>query len=131
MLSGRVYEARRVLVGEDVPGIARLIGRLIEREGAEVVYTSNGDDVMRILIEERIDALVVDNRMPGRWGVEIALALLETRPDLPIIITTANALGVIAPKNVLLVVDKSELPKMLDTLRWAIGLYPEAAVSSF
>jgi DNA-binding NtrC family response regulator len=103
---------------------------MIEREGAEVVYTSNGDDVMRILSTEKIDALVVDNRMPGRWGVDIALALLETRPDLPIIITTANVLGVIAPKNVLLVVDKSELPKMLDTLRWAIGLYPECAVSA-
>ena len=129
-MSGSVSEYRRVLVGEDVPGIARLIGGMIEREGAEVVYTSNGDDVMRILSTEKIDALVVDNRMPGRWGVDIALALLETRPDLPIIITTANVLGVIAPKNVLLVVDKSELPKMLDTLRWAIGLYPECAVSA-
>lgn len=108
-----------------------MIGRLIEREGAEVVYTANGNDVLRILSEERIDALVVDNRMPGRWGVDIALALLETHPGLPIIITTGNVLGVIAPENVLLVVDKSELHKMLDMLRWAIGLYPEAAVSSF
>lgn len=130
-MSGSVSEYRRVLVGEDVPGIARLIGRLIEREGAEVVYTANGNDVLRILSEERIDALVVDNRMPGRWGVDIALALLETHPGLPIIITTGNVLGVIAPENVLLVVDKSELHKMLDMLRWAIGLYPEAAVSSF
>lgn len=129
-MSRMVSEDCRVLVGEDVPGIARLIGGMIEREGAEVVYTSNGDDVMRILSTEKIDALVVDNRMPGRWGVDIALDLLETRPDLPIIITTANVLGVIAPKNVLLVVDKSELPKMLDTLRWAIGLYRECAVSA-
>lgn len=68
-------------------GNVQVIGRYMNPvEAIEVIRTlqSNGR-------ESPIDAVFLDNRMPGMNGMEVARAIRQMIPQMPIIFTTAHA----------------------------------------
>jgi len=62
---------KRILVAEDEVHILLLIQRKLESAGYTVITTENGNDALRIALEERPDLLLLDIMLPGREGLDI------------------------------------------------------------
>ena len=83
-----------VLLVDDEEGILKTLGRALREEGHEVVATPRPVEAERLLAERGFDILVVDNRMPGKTGLELIRDLVQgssegERPQ--VILMTAHA----------------------------------------
>jgi len=81
----------RVLLVDDEEDALSLLEILLERmEDVEVAgrYT-NPVRAVEALRESPVDAVFLDNEMPGMSGMETARKMREIRPELPIVFTTA------------------------------------------
>lgn len=82
-----------ILVVEDEEPIQILLSYNLEAEGYRVRHTADGEDVPRLITEERPDLLLLDWMLPGISGIEVCRLLrarTETR-DIPIIMLTARS----------------------------------------
>ncbi|OWQ90372.1 hypothetical protein CDN99_13520 [Roseateles aquatilis] len=50
----------------------------------------NGDEAVALAALHRFDVVSMDLNMPGRDGIETALAIRAVQPDVPIALLTAN-----------------------------------------
>jgi signal transduction histidine kinase/CheY-like chemotaxis protein len=83
----------RVLLVEDDPLLRRVVHRSLSRDGFEVVTARDGRDALEQLEAEddwAIDIVVTDVVMPHVSGPELARALREREPDLPIIFCSGH-----------------------------------------
>lgn len=83
----------RILVVEDDPDIADLIGRYLGKAGFSVELTASGSDALKRLTERPPDLVVLDLMLPHVDGLEVCRA---ARADprtaaVPIIMVTARA----------------------------------------
>jgi len=85
----------RVLVADDNLVNQRLISRLLEKMGHQVVVASDGMAVLRILQEGEVDLIAMDMQMPVLDGVETTQKIRSMEKDagghVPIVAMTANA----------------------------------------
>ena len=72
----------RALIVEDEADVAETLCELLEREGYEVTYASDGAAALMALDREEFDLIVSDLRMPGVSGPDLHARLAETRPHL-------------------------------------------------
>jgi len=83
----------RVLYVDDEPGFLDLCKTFLERSGGLAVKTSrSGSEALRLLREERFDAIIADYQMPGMDGVEL-LVTVRSDPlisEIPFILFTAR-----------------------------------------
>lgn len=82
---------KRVLVIDDDDQVRRFIVESLVVCGYQPIEAANGDDGLRQLESERPDLLIVDFAMPGRNGVEVALAARAIAPAIPIVLATGYA----------------------------------------
>ena len=84
---------KMILVVEDDPSAARLVGYTLEREGYQVETAANGVEGLRKAQEEDPDLLILDVMLPGLDGFEVCHRLrAETRTaHLPILMLSAKA----------------------------------------
>ncbi|MBI4728020.1 MAG: response regulator [Acidobacteria bacterium] len=81
---------RTVLIAEDEPVIAMGIEAKLRRLGWEVIATaSDGDTALRLARDLSPDVLVLDVKMPGISGLDVAAALSEEGRARPTVILTA------------------------------------------
>src|SRR5438034_5993599 len=81
-----------ILIVEDEEPIQVLLTYNLEAEGFRARTTANGEDVARLVGEERPDLVILDWMLPGISGIEVCRLLRarsETR-DIPIIMLTAR-----------------------------------------
>jgi PAS domain S-box-containing protein len=64
---------------------------MLEELGHTVFQTSSGADALRLLEEGRVDLVVTDHAMPGMTGAQLADAIEQRLPGLPVIIITGFA----------------------------------------
>src|SRR5690606_25791997 len=82
-------EGLRVLLVEDDPSVARLVGELLEELGASVDRAGTADEALQVFAEKPAGAVVSDMVMPGTMnGLDLARKLRECRPRLPILLMT-------------------------------------------
>ena len=67
--------------------MAWLLGR--DHRVGEVLATDSGADTLRLLQEERVDAVFMDIRMPGLTGLDLAKVLARFREPPPVVFVTA------------------------------------------
>ncbi|HIE31887.1 MAG TPA: response regulator [Methanosarcinales archaeon] len=60
---------RKVLVVEDDGNNMRLMAKLLQGNGYEVIKAENGEEGLRLAIEEEPDLILMDIRLPGMDGV--------------------------------------------------------------
>ncbi len=84
-VSDRTPIPARVLVIDDDKDMLRVISDSLEMLGYSVAEASNGVSGLRLLDEFDPDLLIVDFAMPGMNGAEVAKAVRERRPGMPII----------------------------------------------
>ena len=79
-----------VLVVDDESAIRRVVRRIVERMGFDVLEAVDGDDAIDALErhESRLALVVLDVTMPGRSGAEVLRRLRRLRPTLPVIVAS-------------------------------------------
>ena len=72
-----------ILVAEDDPTSQRLITRLLQADGYNVVVVERGDDVLWALgLPDAPSLVVLDWLLPGMDGIEVCHRLRERNPDV-------------------------------------------------
>lgn len=61
----------RILVIDDEPEIMNVTRTILETEGHEVIEAKDGEEGLRLLEEERPDAILLDIMLPGMSGWEV------------------------------------------------------------
>lgn len=79
----------RILVVEDEANLRLLYRNELEVEGYEVSDVGTGTEALQVLEYEKIDAVVLDLRLPDVYGLHLLETMLSQRRKLPIIINTA------------------------------------------
>lgn len=84
--------AAPVLVADDDPHTRELVALTLSTAGMEVVQASTADRALHLLTMGTFSAVVLDNHMPGRSGLEV-LEIIRARPEtatLPVILVTGD-----------------------------------------
>jgi CheY-like chemotaxis protein len=76
----------RILVVDDTPETRRLMRRVLERAGIAVTEAGTGEEGLAAIRSDRPDAVVLDLRLPGMSGFDVARAV-RSDPD-PVIAAT-------------------------------------------
>ncbi len=82
----------KLLVVEDEPFLRDLLLMKFNSEGIEAHYTEDGEEAVKIAIEEHPDAILLDLVLPKMSGIEIleALKLNDATKMIPVIILSNN-----------------------------------------
>jgi len=80
--------AARVLIIEDDPNVAEVVGRYLSREGYEVEIASDGVTGLERALEDPPELVVLDLMLPNLGGLEVCRRIRATAP-VPVIILTA------------------------------------------
>ena len=111
----------RVLVVDDSSDVRFMLGMLLEDVGMEVEAAGSGAEALdRLADPAGIDVVVLDQRMPGLTGIEVARCALDQGdcPPLvlfsaylhPLLVDEANDLGMTT-------VVKTDLGELVETLQ--------------
>ncbi len=82
--------AERVLLVDDEEPIIKLEKDLLERFGYQVSEQSDSIAALEMFEEnpDDFDLVITDMTMPGMTGDQLAIRILSTRPDIPIVLCT-------------------------------------------
>lgn len=60
----------RILVVDDEPAMRKLVRRILDKAGMEVVET-DGEEALLVFLAQEFDLVLLDLFMPGRDGIEL------------------------------------------------------------
>ncbi|HSB73776.1 MAG TPA: sigma-54 dependent transcriptional regulator [Candidatus Methylomirabilis sp.] len=81
----------RILVVDDEAGMRELLRILLEKEGHKVLTAGDGASGLALALEEEVDLVVSDIKMPALDGVGLLTGLRERGRETPVIMMTAYA----------------------------------------
>lgn len=81
----------RVLIAEDNADTMELLCLYLTQQNFVSVPTNNGVDAVRLAREQRFDAYLIDNRLPGVSGVELCRRIRQFDSDTPIVFYSGDA----------------------------------------
>ncbi len=80
---------KKVLIVDDDEALVRLIDQVLTQKGYEVLKTSNGQEALRLLFDQRPDLVLLDMVMPRMDGWQ-TLDRIRDVSDVPVIILTGK-----------------------------------------
>ena len=81
-----------ILVVDDEALIQMAMADMLEDLGHKPVEAGSGAEALEILrADPSIELVITDHAMPGMTGIELARAIRDLRPDIPIILATGYA----------------------------------------
>jgi two-component sensor histidine kinase len=80
----------RLLYIDDDPGLGRLVGRTLSRQGFLVTHAASGDEGLEHLASGGFDVVALDHFMPGKEGLEV-LSNIQALPDPPPVVYVTGA----------------------------------------
>lgn len=83
--------ARRALVVDDEPSMARAIERVLRQAGYETALAADGFQAGALLFSFRPDVMTLDLRMPGMDGIEVLRFLQRTVLPAPLKVVVLSA----------------------------------------
>jgi two-component system nitrogen regulation response regulator GlnG len=81
----------RILIAEDDPEMAQLLGCLLHRAGLTPLLAKDGIEALQLVRAGDPDVLLADLRMPGMDGMELMRKAKDLDPELPVILITGFA----------------------------------------
>ena len=83
------FTDRRALVVDDNETNRRLMTAILGAWGMQTVVTPGSEEALTALEEGRIDLAVIDMLMPGMDGLDLAAAIHQRAPGLPIVLASS------------------------------------------
>lgn len=80
----------QILLIEDDPGLASMIQGSLEASGYQVTWSKDGAAGFNLARKNEYDVLLADFQLPGMDGMTIVNKLREEKPQLPVILMTAQ-----------------------------------------
>lgn len=83
---------RKILIVDDEPYILNILDFSLDAEGYRVLQAADGDEALRVAVEQSPDLIILDVMMPRLDGFETCRLLKEnvhTR-DVPVVLLTAR-----------------------------------------
>ncbi len=82
---------KRVLVIEDSPETQQLLAELVlEPNGYRPIAALDGEEGLRLALEEHPDLIILDMQLPKMSGIEVLEALRQRDVDIPVIFATVR-----------------------------------------
>ncbi len=78
-----------LLVDDEVELVTAMVERL-EMRGIKTDGVTNGNDAIRLIEENRYDAVILDIKMPGLDGRDIMKHIKKMNPDIPVLLFTGH-----------------------------------------
>ena len=76
---------------DDDPEVRNCLGEMLARCGCQIISVSSGETALEVLRTSRsMDLILVDYRMPGMDGLELARRIRETAASLPVVLMTGQ-----------------------------------------
>ncbi|WP_430868540.1 MtrAB system response regulator MtrA [Demequina aurantiaca] len=80
----------RILVVDDDPAVAEMIGIVLRADGFDTVFCDHGDRALDIFHAENPDVVLLDLMLPGKSGIDICREI-RAESGVPIIMLTAKS----------------------------------------
>jgi two-component system OmpR family response regulator len=80
-----------VLAVDDDAGVRELLADYLGENELRVTAVASGAELSAVLARETVDLVVLDVRLPGEDGMQIARRLREQQPTIPILMLTGRA----------------------------------------
>lgn len=80
----------RILVVDDDPAVAEMIGIVLRADGFDTVFCDHGDRALAIFRAEEPDVVLLDLMLPGKSGIDICREI-RAESGVPIIMLTAKS----------------------------------------
>lgn len=100
---------KRILIVDDVVHIAKIIRKILEKEGYETKICHDGQQAIDALKAESFDIIVSDVIMPNKDGFDILNYLHETNLDIKIIMMTGGGVKISAVEALRAVKDQAHV----------------------
>jgi two-component system nitrogen regulation response regulator GlnG len=81
----------RILVADDEESMRWVLSKALRKKGYSVDLAADGNQALRQVREQSYDLAIVDIKMPGMSGLEFLDKGRELRPDLLVVVMTAEA----------------------------------------
>jgi two-component system response regulator TctD len=81
---------RRVLLVDDEVALARVFARALSAAGFDVALALDGVEALARLVAEPYDIVVTDVCMPRMSGLRLLDSIRGLRPDVPVVLMTAQ-----------------------------------------
>lgn len=85
------YTPNLILIVEDDPEAGRTLCDILEQQGWDCLIAANGESGIAITRESRPAVVLIDLRLPGMQGLEVAERIAEIAPATWRIVVTAYA----------------------------------------
>jgi CheY-like chemotaxis protein len=83
--------AKVILVVDDDDDVRETAVDLVESLGYRVASAANAQDALRLVLNDKIDAVLTDVMMPGMNGFQLAERIRAVKPGMPVICVTGYA----------------------------------------
>ncbi|OGR32712.1 MAG: two-component system response regulator [Desulfuromonadales bacterium GWC2_61_20] len=81
---------RRVLVADDEESMRWVLSKALSKKGFTVDLAANGNEALALVRQHRYDLAVLDIKMPGLSGLELLSRIHEEKPEILVVIMTAE-----------------------------------------
>lgn len=111
--SGLTPHKTAILCVDDSQKMLLICRTILEASGYEVFTASNGRAGLEMLEEHAIDVVVIDNRMPGMTGTELAQKIKQAYRDVPILMFSDSGADQTPLESIDLFLNKKSGPRAL------------------
>ena len=80
----------KVLIVDDEKDFLDIMAERLAARGMEVSTATSAENALKMVLKEAFDVVIMDLMMPEMDGFKALKLFKETRPDVPIILLTAN-----------------------------------------
>jgi DNA-binding response OmpR family regulator len=84
-------QAARILIVDDEAAIRLTMDMLLRRHGYTVVTATSGEEALALIAQQPFDLLLLDLKMPGLSGLEVAQRAQSLQPAPAILILTGSS----------------------------------------
>ncbi|MFO7924267.1 MAG: CheR family methyltransferase [Bacteroidales bacterium] len=86
------FTGKKVIIAEDDPYSLEMLKFMLKATGIEMFAAEDGEEVMDLFNNEKVDIVLLDIRMPKKDGYELIREIRSKDPDIPVIAQTAFAM---------------------------------------
>lgn len=79
-----------ILIVDDEINTRQLTEKVLKRDGFDTISAANGKIALNLLVQNKVDLIIMDIMMPGMDGFELTREVRLLNSDIPIIMVTAK-----------------------------------------